>query len=243
MGIGIGTGIVNELINKLYKQKNLEDEIDDLKNDIMDLKRKLTKEELECLSYEDFKWLWDKVGYGNVEYRFKDIYEKKRIEKYPELCRAVYFPEINTLDIPDEDKRRIDRALRDNINSAISEENIKYGRLKGIEIEDLEPLYDLGILRKSIGFCIYGETCLVLKENELNKYFRAWELIKCMDELSYSENAELDSLERDGYYYIYFENEEDSFVEFNKKEDFDEYEDKYYFYKVCKKPDLSWDNK
>ena len=243
MGIGIGTGIVNELINKLYKQKNLEDEIDDLKNDIMDLKRKLTKEELECLSYEDFKWLWDKVGYGNVEYRFKDIYEKKRIEKYPELCRAVYFPEINTLDIPDEDKRRIDRALRDNINSAISEENIKYGRLKGIEIEDLEPLYDLGILRKSIGFCIYGETCLVLKENELNKYLRYWELLDRKYELTDLEKDELYSLGKDGYYYIYFEDEEYNFVKLNCKGDFDKYEEKYYCYKICKKPDLSWDKK
>lgn len=243
MGIGMGTGIVNELINKLYKQQNLEDELDDLKRDVMFLKKKLTKEELEDLSYEDFKWLWDKVGYGGVGYLFKDIYERKRLEKYPELCRAVYFPEINTLDISDEHKRRIDRALRNNINSEITETNIEYGNIKGIEIEDIKPLYELGILRKTIVFKIYGETCLVLKENELNKYLRAWELIDKGINLSYSEEAELDSLEKDGYYYIYINDEVGNFVDLNRKEDFDNYEEKYYFYKICKKPDLSWDKK
>ena len=243
MGIGMGTGIVNELINKLYKQKNLEDELDDLKRDIMNLKRKLTKEELDSLSYEDFKWLWDKVGYGNVEYRFKDIYEKKRLEKYPEFCRAVYFPEINTLDISDEDKRRIDRALRNNINSEITETNIEYGNIKGIKIEDIESLYELGILRKTIVFKIYSETCLVLKENELNKHLRCWELIDRKNELTDLEKDELYSLEKDGYYYIYFEDEDGNFVDLSCKEDFDKYEEKYCFYKICKKPDLSWDKK
>lgn len=239
----MGTGIVNELINKLYMQKNLEDELDDLKRDIMDLKRKLTKEELDSLSYEDFKWLWDKVGYGNVAYRFKDIYKKKRLEKYPELCRAVYFPEINTLDISDEDKRRIDRALRNNINNEITETNIEYGKIKGIEIEDIEPLYELGILRKIIVFKICSETCLALKEDELNKYLRAWELIDKGINLSYSEEAELDLLEKDGYYCIYFEDKYGNFVALTCKEDFDKYEEKYYFYKICNKPDLSWDKK
>ena len=68
----MGNGIVNELINKLYKQQNLEDELNDLRSDIMFLKKKLTKEELEDLSYEDFKWLWDKVG----KYYFYKICKK-----------------------------------------------------------------------------------------------------------------------------------------------------------------------
>lgn len=61
------------------------------------------------------KWLWHKIEYGVVKpkkEKFEENLERKREEKYPELQkRAVYFSDINQLDIPDKDKKRIDKGV------------------------------------------------------------------------------------------------------------------------------------
>ena len=162
-------------MDKLYKMEDLEKDIHNLDNEIRLLEEKLIPEEVENMSYEKFKWLWDRVKYRielPQESKFEEILKRKREEKYPELKRAVYFSDINQLDIPDEDKKRIDRALVENYRYVINEERIMIGRIKRLKVDELEMLHKIGILKKSVSFYIDGEYCCTHSEDELRKYFR-----------------------------------------------------------------------
>lgn len=56
-------GTLNTLMDKLYKMEDLKKDIHNLDNEIRLLEEKLTPEEVENMSYEKFKWLWDRVKY------------------------------------------------------------------------------------------------------------------------------------------------------------------------------------
>ena len=240
-------GVLNTLMDKLHKKEDLEKEILDLDNDIRMLEKKLTLEEVENMSYEKFKWLWHKIEYGVTRpkrAKFEEILERKREEKYPELKRAVYFSDINQLDIPDKDKKRIDRALVDNYRYMINEERIMYGAITGIKVDELEMLHEIGVLKKFVIFCIDGEYCCTYSEDELKKYFRRWELKKKYLNpaitLNSDEMKEWDNLE--WYVYIHIEDEEGNYIDLLNKEDYDSYDEKEIIYKVnSEKMDTSWD--
>lgn len=233
-------------MDKLHKKEDLEKEILDLDNDIRMLEEKLTPEEVENMSYEKFKWLWHKIEYGVVKpkkEKFEEILERKREEKYPELKRAVYFSDINQLDIPDEDKKRIDRALVDNYRYVISEDRIRSGAIAGLKVDELKMLHEIGVLKKSVSFYIDGEYCCTYSEDELKKYFRFWELNKRpIIDLSENESEEIDDLAASRYISIYIEDEEGNCEELLNKEDYDSYNEKEIVYKVnSEKMDASWD--
>lgn len=236
---------LNTLMDKLYKMEDLKKDIHNLDNEIRLLEEKLTPEEVENMSYEKFKWLWDRVKYRielPQESKFEEILERKREEKYPELKRAVYFSDINQLDIPDEDKKRIDRALVENYRYVISEDRIMSGAITGLKAKELEPLHKIGILKKSVSFDKDGEYCCSYSEDELNKYFRAWELKKkhLNSKLTEDETKEWDELE--WYVSIWIENEDGDYEELFDKEDYDSYEEKRIIYQVNQeKMDTSWD--
>ena len=239
-------GVLNTLVDKLHKKEDLEKEIHNLDNDIRMLEKKLTTEEVENISYEKFKWLWHKIEYGVVKpkkEKFEEILERKREEKYPELKRAVYFSDINQLDIPDEDKKRIDRALVDNYRYVISEDRIRSGAIAGLKVDELKMLHEIGVLKKSVSFYIDGEYCCTYSEDELKKYFRFWELNKRpIIDLSKNESEEIDDLAASGYISIYIEDEEGNYEELLNKEDYDSYREKEVIYKVnSEKMDMSWD--
>lgn len=240
-------GTLNTLMDKLYKMEDLKKDIHDLDNEIRLLEEKLTPEEVENMSYEKFKWLWDRVKYRielPQESKFEEILERKREEKYPELKRAVFFSDINQLDIPDEDKKRIDRALVDNYRYFINEERIMCGVITGIKVNELEMLHKIGILKKSVNFCIGGEYCCTYSEDELKKYFRCWELYKKFSnsKLSTDELKEWEDLDKNGYDFIWIEDEYENYIELLSKEDYDSYRGKEVIYKVnSEKMDTSWD--
>lgn len=239
-------GTLNTLMDKLHKKEELEKEINDLNNDARMLENELTLEEVENISYEKFKWLWHKIEYGVTRpkrAKFEEILERKREEKYPELKRAVYFSDINQLDIPDEDKKRIDRALVDNYRYIINEERIMHGAITGIKVNELEMLHEIGVLKKSVSFYIDGEYCCTYSEDELKKYFRFWELNKRpIIDLSKNESEEIDDLAASRYISIYIEDEEGNYEELLNKEDYDSYREKEVIYKVnSEKMDISWD--
>lgn len=240
-------GVLNTLMDKLYKKEELEKEIHDLDNDIRMLEKKLTPEEVENMSYEKLKCLWHEIEYGVTRpkrAKFEEIIERKREEKYPELKRAVYFPDINQLDIPDEDKKRIDRALADNCRYIINEKRIMRGDIAGIKVKELEMLHEIGVLKKSVRFCIDGEYCCRYSEDELNKYFRYWELDEkfSKSDLSIDELKEWEDLDESGYNSIWIEDEDGNCTELLSKEDYDSYGEKEVIYKVnSEKMDASWD--
>lgn len=236
---------LNTLMDKLYKMEDLKKDIHNLDNEIRLLEGKITPEEVENMSYEKFKWLWNKIEYrieNPEKSKFEEIFERKREEKYPELKRAVYFQDINQLDIPDEDKKRIDRALVENYRYVITEERIMSGAIIGLKAKELEPLHKIGILKKSVSFDKDGEYCCSYSEDELNKYFRFWELKKkyLNSKLTEDETKEWDELE--WYVSIWIENEDGDYEELFDKEDYDSYEEKQVIYQVNReKMDTSWD--
>lgn len=240
-------GTLNTLMDKLRKKEELEKEIHDLDNDIRMLEKKLTPEEVENMSYEKLKLLWYEIEYGVIKPKraeFEEILERKREEKYPELKRAVYFSDINQLDIPDEDKKRIDRALVDNYRYFINEERIMCGAITGIKVNELEMLHKIGILKKSVNFCIGGEYRCTYSEDELKKYFRCWELYKKFSnsELSTDELKEWEDLDENGHGSIWIEGEYENYIELLSKEDYDSYREKEVIYQVnSEKMDTSWD--
>ena len=239
-------GVLNTLMDKLHKKEDLKKEILDLDNDIRMLEKKLTLEEVENMSYEKFKWLWHKIEYGVTRPKraeFEEILERKREEKYPELKKAVYFSDINQLDIPDEDKKRIDRALVDNYRYVISEYRIRSGAIAGLKVDELKMLHEIGVLKKSVSFYIDREYCCTYSEDELKKYFRFWELNKRpIIDLSKNESEEIDDLAASRYISIYIEDYEGNCEELLNKEDYDSYGEKEAIYKVdSEKMDMSWD--
>lgn len=240
-------GVLNTLMDKLYKKEELEKEIHDLDNDIRTLEKKLAPEEVENMSYEKLKWLLYEIEYGVTRpkrVKFEEIIERKREEKYPELKRAVYFPDINLLFIPDKDKKRIDRALADNCRFMLSEERIMRGVITGIKVDELETLHKIGVLKKSVGFYIEGEYCCTYSEDELNKYFRYFELDEKFSnsDLSIDELKEWVDLDVSGYSSIWIEDEDGNCTELLSKEDYDSYGDKEIIYQVNSgKMDTSWD--
>lgn len=240
-------GTLNTLMDRLYKMEDLKKEIHGLDNEIRLLEEKLTPEEVENMSYEKFKWLWDRVKYRielPQESKFEEILERKREEKYPELKRAAYFSDINQLDIPDEDKKRIDRALVDNNRYLINEERIMRGVITGIKVDELEMLHEIGVIKKSVSFSIGGEYCCTYSEDELNKYFRWWELDKKFSnsKLSTDELKEWEDFKNSRYYCIWIEDEYGNCIELLNKEDYDSYDEKEFVYRVnFEKMDTSWD--
>ena len=176
--------------------------------------------------------------------KFEEILERKREEKYPELKRAAYFSDINQLDIPDEDKKRIDRALVDNNRYLINEERIMRGVITGIKVDELEMLHEIGVIKKSVSFSIGGEYCCTYSEDELNKYFRWWELDKKFSnsKLSTDELKEWEDFKNSRYYCIWIEDEYGNCIELLNKEDYDSYDEKEFVYRVnSEKMDTSWD--
>nr|DAZ13820.1 MAG TPA: hypothetical protein [Caudoviricetes sp.] len=240
-------GTLNTLMDKLYKMEDLKKDIHNLDNEIRLLEEKLTPEEVENMSYEKFKWLWDRVKYRielPQESKFEKILERKREEKYPELKRAVYFSDINKLDISDKDKKRIDRALADNYRCVINGDRIRSGAIAGLKVEELETLRKIGVLEKSVSFYIDGEYCCTHSEDELRKYFRYWELKKKYLNsaiiLNSDEMKEWGDLE--WYGCIYIEDEEGNYTELLSKEDYDSYDEKEIIYEVnSEKMDTAWD--
>lgn len=240
-------GTLNTLMDKLYKMEDLKKDIHNLDNEIRLLEEKLTPEEVENMSYEKFKWLWDRVKYRielPQESKFEEILERKREEKYPELKRAVFFSDINQLDIPDEDKKRIDRALVENYRYVINEERIMRGVITGIKVDELEMLHEIGVIKKSVSFSIGGEYCCTYSEDELNKYFRWWELDKKFSnsKLSTDELKEREDFKNSRYCCIWIEDEYGNCIELLNKEDYDSYDEKEFVYRVnSEKMDTSWD--
>lgn len=205
----------------------------------------MTPEEVENMSYEKFKWLWDRVKYRielPQESKFEEILERKREEKYPELKRAVYFSDINQLDIPDEDKKRIDRALVDNYRYFINEERIMRGVITGIKVDELEMLHEIGVIKKLVSFYIDGEYCCTHSEDELRKYFRYWELKKKYLESTLNSDEMKECGDLEWYVYIHIEDEEGNYIDLLSKEDYDSYDEKEIIYEVnSEKMDTSWD--
>lgn len=222
------------LLSDCYKLDKYEKQIKNIKEEMKSLTDNLSLEDVRDLSYKSLKDLLDKTkSYMSYVKResFEKLLENKLEEEIPEFKRAVYFPQINDLDIPDEDKKRIDRALNHCFKWTLTERIVT-----DLDKKDFELLHEAGILKKGYSFRIYGDYCCKIWEPELNRFFRYWKLTELEKQgkiLYYPESAELDSLERNGYMSLYIINDEGLEKEFFSQKDFDVYPEKEEIYSVC----------
>ena len=191
------------------------------------------------------------MGYNDKAAEVRDrakAVRQKKIEKYPELLKPTYYPEIDSLDISESEKIRLDKAARWNVRNYLSENNIKK-MTHPLSVDDLEMLKNIGIVEKKYNFrcksC--GSSCDIISESDLEKYKRFWELFELekQKKITSEQLDELDQLEKDGFYEIYLccmdEDECDDVEITNEKELSDYMRNVEVVYKVVKNPDLTYE--
>ena len=230
----------------------MEEKLKEIVNKLKLQAKNLKVSDLSDFSYEESRKLYKQIQYyiddKNLLNQLSTIVEKKKIEKYPELLKPAYYPEIDSLEISDSEKIRLDKAARWNVRNYMNENNIKKMTYP-LSIDDLEMLKSIGIVEKKYNFrcesC--GSSCDVISESDLEKYKRFWELFELEKQKIITDEQldELDQLEKDGFYEIYLccldEDKCDDAEITNEKELSDYMRNVEVVYKVVKNPDLTYE--
>ena len=188
----------------------MEEKLKEIVNKLKLQAKNLKVSDLSDFSYDECRNLYKQIQYyiddENLLNKLSAIVEKKKIEKYPELLKPTYYPEIDSLDISESEKIRLDKAARWNVRNYLSENNIKK-MTHPLSVDDLEMLKNIGIVEKKYNFrcksC--GSSCDIISESDLEKYKRFWELFELekQKKITSEQLDELDQLEKDGFYEIY----------------------------------------
>ena len=258
---------VNDLLLMLNTLKEHESELNKIQQKFRTAVNNLKINDFKQESYESARDLLKSIQYQIDDKAFlkqlSDIVYEKKIQKYPELLKPTYYPEIDTLEISDEEKLWLDKVARKYYASYIRTVKIdgtiytgikkEYGLEKGVfySIEHLEMLKNIGVVERYYNFqckdC--NDSCCMVSETELNNHKRVWKLYKTQKErlLGSNELEILDDLERDGYGLIYVEcmDECDTYYEVLNLNDFEKCMENNLIniaYKVVKRPDLTYEN-
>lgn len=243
---------VNDLLLIIETKARMEEELKDIVNKLKYQTNNLEVSDFSECSYEECKSLYKQIQYyiddKNLLNELSVVVEKKKVEKYPDLLKPTYYPEIDSLDISDSEKLRLDKAARWNIRNYLSESNSNKMTYP-LSVDDLEILKSIGIVEKKYNFrckdC--GSSCAVISESELEKCKRFWELFELEKQKKITDKQldELDQLEKDGFYEIYLccidEDECDDVEITNEKELSDYMKNVEVVYKVIKSPDLTFE--
>lgn len=202
---------------------------------------------LENSDYETTKDLFKHVQYlidDDKRKKLSDIVESKKVKKYPQLLKPTYYTEIDTLNISDEEKLRLDKAAYMNTRYYMSEDNLDRLEYK-LSIEDLELLKSIGVVEKKYNFrckdC--GDPCNTISESDFEKYKRVFHLEEMGNSLTDEKEEELGKLYEEGFYCIeVYCMECDSDHEITNQKDLDDYKSHMKeIYKVVKSPDLTFE--
>ena len=230
----------------------IEEELKAINNKLKSQADSIDISELSDHTYEECKNLYKQIQYyiddKNLLNELSAVVEKKKTEKYPELLKPTYYSEIDSLEISDSEKIRLDKAVRWNVRSYLNENNIKK-MTHPLSVDDLEMLKSIGIVEKKYNFrcksC--GSSCDIISESNLEKYKRFWDLIELekQKKITSEQLDELDQLDKDGFYEIYLccmdEDECDEVEITNEKELLDYMRNVEVVYKVVKNPDLTYE--
>lgn len=236
----------------IEEKVKIEQELKEITNKLKSQANSVDISELYDYTYEECRNLYNQIQYyiddKNLLNQLSNAIEKKKIEKYPELSKPTYYPKIDSLDISESEKLRLDKAARWNVRNYLSKYNSKEA-MYPLSIDDLELLKSIGIVEKNYNFrcksC--GSSCDVISENDLEKYKRFWELFELEKQKTITDEQldEMDQLENDGFYEIYLccmDEEECEEVEItNEKELSDYMKNVKIVYKVVKNPDLTYE--
>lgn len=240
------------MFSTIELKAKIEEELKAITNKLKSQANSVDISKLSDHTYEECRNLYKQIQYYiDDKYLLNElsaVVEKKKIEKYPELLKPTYYPEIDSLDISDLEKIRLDKAARWNVRNYMSENNINK-MTHPLFIDDLELLKSIGIVEKKYNFrcksC--GSSCTVISESDLEKYKRFWELFELekQKKITSEQLDELDQLDKDGFYEIYLscmdEDECDDVEITSEKELADYMRNVEVVYKVVKNPDLTYE--
>lgn len=233
-------------IEKQIKQKRNECN-NYIKNKEKEINDNIDLDYLKNLSYEELNEFYDLyLKYGNFNFveDIYDIVEEKKIEKYPLLSKAYYYPILNELDITDEEKRNIDEYLYNYYKTNNPKETF-YKILDNCLKENGNKTYDIFnfLLNNKIIEKVYIFSCNCfspcyekrITEKQKEKFYK----YHCFDYDNATEE-EINKHEEDymdGYIYIDCDN--DDSIEIDSIESFEK--NARVLYQVIAKPDTSLD--
>lgn len=239
--------MIQDVLKLVEKKEGLQVELESVRSDLVGAVNNLNFDSLENYDYETVKGLLASVHYliGDTQRdTLSTIVSAKKIQKYPQLLKPAYYPEIDTLNISNEEKLRLDKAAYMNTRYYMSEDNLDRLEYK-LSIQDLELLKSIGIAEKKYSFrckdC--GDPCITISESNLEKYKRVFQLEKMGSPLTDEQEEELDKLYEQGFYCIEVCCMECDFdYEITNQKVLDDYKSHIKeIYKVVKSPDLTFE--
>lgn len=139
------------MFSTIELKAKIEEELKAITNKLKSQANSVDISKLSDHTYEECRNLYKQIQYYiDDKYLLNElsaVVEKKKIEKYPELLKPTYYPEIDSLDISDLEKIRLDKAARWNVRNYMSENNINK-MIHPLFIDDLELLKSIGIVEK-----------------------------------------------------------------------------------------------
>lgn len=239
--------MIQDVLKLIEEKENLKVKLETVGNKLKDAVNVLDLNALDNYDYETIRDLYAQIQYlvdDEGRKKLSDVVAAKKILKYPQLLKPTYYPEIDTLNISDEEKLRLDKAAYMNTRYYMSWDNLDRLEYK-LSIQDLELLKSIGIIEKKYSFrckdC--GDPCITISEGDLEKYKRVFQLEEMGNSLTDEQEEELDKLYEQGFYCIEVCCMEcDLDYEITNQKALDDY--KSYIkeiYKVVKSPDLTFD--
>lgn len=239
--------MIQDVLKLIEEKESLKNKLETVGNELKDAANNLDLNEFDNYDYESARHLYAQVHYlidDEREKRLSDVVAAKKVLKYPQLLKPTYYPEIDTLNISDEEKLRLDKAAYMNTRYYMSWDNLDRLEYK-LSIQDLELLKSIGIVEKKYSFrckdC--GDSCITISEGDLEKYKRVFKLEEIGNSLTDEQEKELDKLYEQGFYCIEVCCMEcDSDYEITNQKVLDDYKSHMKeIYKVMKSPDLTFE--
>lgn len=226
-------------------EQELKDNADIIKGILKDIDLDKFEQDESC-SYDALRALMDDIAFMIPQDRTSDFYEilvRKKVQKYPELLKATYFPDINKLPISDEEKVRLDQAARANDRYYMTESNLS--KLEySLSLQDLEMLESVGVVEKR--YAIRCPDCyrviMQISTEDYHKYLQYFNLMQ-KENLSKVEDKQADELFEEGYDSLYICCDDcDEDFDIQSLNDFEKCSKNFeIMYKVIQKPNLKYE--
>jgi len=146
--------MIQDALKLIEEKENLKVKLETVGNKLKDAVNDLDLNALDNYDYETIRDLYAQIQYlidDEVRKKLSDVVAAKKILKYPQLLKPTYYPEINKLNISDEEKLRLDKAAYMNTRYYMSWDNLDRLEYK-LSIQDLELLISIGIVERKYTF-------------------------------------------------------------------------------------------
>ena len=242
---------INEVLEIRNKYDALKKQEEELWHEMKEVFNVIDIEEYQKLNYDECKNVFEKVLYridDEVKNKLSEILKKKKAEVYPEILKAHYYPELNTLSLSDKDTVEIDNFIRHHLRHIFTENLIN--ECKPLT-ENIDGIVSLGILEKkySLKCCECGDSSETLSQDELDRHKRIWEIEAIVKDTGWTDelDAEFYCLYEEcshGCIEIYCMDCDDMHKEITNLNEFEEYLSDgniEVYYRINKNPNLTYE--